>query len=66
MTTITINNPKIEEKYSKEELKNLILNFLESKLEDEAIELFQISVDDLSPEWKKAYDNRHNLNYVNL
>jgi len=66
MTTITINNSKIEKKYSKEELRTLILDFLESKLKEDSIELFEISVDDLSEEQKQKYENRKNVNYVNL
>jgi len=66
MTTITIDNPSIEEKYTKSELKLLVLNFLESRLKEDTIEMFEISIEDLTEEQLQKYNNRNNHNYINL
>ncbi|MDD3645788.1 MAG: type II toxin-antitoxin system RelB/DinJ family antitoxin [Candidatus Gracilibacteria bacterium] len=42
------------------------INLFKKELNEDAIELFQISADDLTPEQRDKYNNRHNLNYVNL
>lgn len=64
MTTITINDPKIEKMFSQSELQILVMEFLQEKLEEEDFNLHEISIDDLTSEQLKAYNNRNNLNYV--
>ncbi len=65
MTTITINNPEISKKYTDYEISLKLLNFLEIELKESSIELFEISINDLSEKSKKRLKNIENLNFVN-
>lgn len=65
MTTITIDNPNISEKYTDYEIKLKFLNFLENELKENSVELYEISVDSLSGNSKKRLENIDNLNFVN-
>ena len=53
MTTIIIDDPIIEEKYTKDELK------------EKDIDLYQISIDELSDKSKNRLKNIDKLNFVN-
>jgi len=66
MTTITINDPIIEKTYSKEELKELILNFINFDLKQNHINLHQISIENLSDKSKNRLENIDNLNFVDF
>ena len=63
MTTITINDPRIEKMFSKTELEALFMNFLQEKLEED-FNLYQISFDDLSLRSKERLENIDKLNFV--
>lgn len=56
MVTINIDDEKILSKYSHYELKLKFINFLRQEIKNENIELFWVSISDLDPETKKAYD----------
>jgi len=64
MTTITIDNPKIEEAYSSQEIKMEFMQFLEQELWEEKVELFEVSVDDLSECSQERLKNIDSLNFV--
>jgi len=66
MTTITINDPIIERMYTKNELKEIILNFIKFDLKQKKINLHQISVDDLPQKSKDRLKNIDNLNFVDF
>ena len=53
MTTLTVNNPKINNKY------------LEHELNDDKIELCEILVEDLPKNTKERLKNIDNLNFIN-
>jgi len=42
MTTITIDNPEIEEKYSEYEIKRKFLYFIQTEMKEEKVELYEI------------------------
>ena len=63
-TTFTIDDKKIEKKYSPSELKMKFLSFLKTEGMHSKIELFEVDYDDLSPEAKHAYDNRHKMKFI--
>jgi len=65
MTTFTINDPIIEQKYTNEDIKRKFLFFIQTELKEDNIDLYQISVDDLSEKSKKRLDNIDNLNFIN-
>lgn len=64
MTTITINNPIIEKKYSKDEIAHLFVYFLENKLKEDSVNLYQVSVSDLPEEVLESYKNMDNMNFI--
>jgi len=63
MTTITINNPVIEEKYTKEEIARLFVYFMETNLK-ENINLYEVSVSDIPKEVLESYKNIDNMNFI--
>jgi hypothetical protein len=64
MTTITINNPRIEKKYNKDEIAHLFVYFLENKLKEDSVDLYQVSVSDLPEDVLDSYDNIDNMNFI--
>ncbi|MFA6090602.1 MAG: hypothetical protein WC774_02395 [Candidatus Gracilibacteria bacterium] len=64
MATITIENPRIEQKYSAYEIQLKFLYFLEKELKEDAIELYQISVTDLPKNTKTRFDTIDTLNFI--
>lgn len=65
MTTITLDNPVIESKYSSYEIKMKFLSFLRTEIKEDKIELYQISVDDLPNNTRDRLNNIDSLNFVN-
>lgn len=64
MTTVTIDNPEIEQKYSAYEIQLKFLYFLEKELKEDWVELYQISVDNLPERTKTRLDNIDTLNFI--
>jgi len=64
MTTITIDNPTLENKYSAYEIKMKFISFLERDMKDENIDLYEISESNLSQNTQKRLKNINNLNFV--
>ncbi len=65
MTTITIDNPKVEKSYTAYEIKMKFVEFLEKDLKQEGINLYEISIDNLSEKSKNRLENIDKLNFVN-
>lgn len=63
MSTITIDNPKIQKNYTNSELRMKFLEFLESELSENTVNLYEISVEDLSESSAKRFENRDQLSY---
>lgn len=66
MTTITIDNQKLSEKYSQEELRVLVIDFLQSKLENESIDLFEVQVSDLDQNTQNAYNTMNTKKFIDF
>ncbi|MDP2091136.1 MAG: hypothetical protein Q8K30_06090 [Candidatus Gracilibacteria bacterium] len=64
MTTIVIDNPKIEKKYSDYEIKMKFIKFLEQDMKDDEIDLYEISESNLSENSKKRLKNIDSLNFI--
>lgn len=64
MTTITINNPQIEQKYTSFEIKQKFLFFIQKELKEEKIDLYEVSVSDLPEKVLETYDNFENINFI--
>ncbi len=64
MTTINIENSKLISKYSEYELKMKFLEFLEKENLDEKIDLYQISINDLSDESRKKLENLESTEFI--
>lgn len=64
MTTVIIDNPQIEQKYSAYEIQMKFLCFLEKELKEDRVELYQISVSDLPKKTKTRLDIIDTLNFV--
>ena len=64
MTTITIDNPEIEEKYSEYEIKRKFLYFIQTEMKEEKVELYEIWVNNLSETSKSRLKNINNLNFI--
>jgi len=62
MTTFTIDNPIIEEKYTSEEIKSKFLFFIQTELKEEKIDLYEVSV--MPDKVKKTYENFDEINFV--
>ncbi len=64
MTVITIDHPMIQQKYSSKELQTKFLDFLITEMWENTVNLYEISVDELSPKSKKKFEQRENLEFV--
>ncbi len=64
MTTIIIDNPKLEKKYSSYEIKMKFINFLEKDLKEDKIDLYEISEANLSKDTQKRLKKIDDLNFV--
>ena len=64
MTTITIDNPKIENKYSSSEIQMKFLQFLREEIGEENVELYEISVVDAPSEVQDAYKNIDDQDFI--
>ena len=64
MTTITLDNPEIEKKYTPYEIKLKFLNFLETELKEDKVELYEISVEDLPENVLNSYNNINNIKFI--
>ena len=63
--TITIDAPLIEQNYSQNEIKLKFLEFLKKDIKSDSVNLFQISINELSEENKEILKNIDTLNFVN-
>jgi len=64
MLTLTINNPLIESSYTQEELKMKFINFLNSHLKEDKIEMYEVSVENLPKKVSETYNNFDQINFV--
>jgi GTP cyclohydrolase FolE2 len=64
MTTIIIDNPKIEKKYSEYEIKMKFIKFLEKDMKNEKIDLYEISESNLSSSTQERLKNIDSLNFT--
>lgn len=64
MTTIVIDNPKIEKKYSDYEIKMKFIKFLEQDIKDDIINLSEISESNLSEKSKNILKKIDSLNFI--
>lgn len=64
MTTITLNDPIIEAKYTSYEIKLKFLDFIKKELKQDFIDLYEISVEDLPMKTKDRLKNINNLNFI--
>ena len=64
MTTITLDNPSIENKYSDYEIKMKFLSFLENDLKEDNVNLYEIAVDNLSVKSQEKLKNIDSLNFI--
>lgn len=64
MTTLTISNPEIENKYTSYEIKLKFIDFLKREMKEESVDLYEISVSDLSDDSKKRLENIDNLKFI--
>ena len=62
MTTFTISNPEIEEKYTADEIKSKFLFFIQSELKEESIDLYEVSV--LPDNVLETYNDFKNISFV--
>lgn len=64
MTTLKIEDPEIERKYSAYEIRLKFLSFLENELKEDHVELFQISFNDVPKKTRTRWDDINNLHFV--
>ena len=64
MTTIVIDNPKLQKKYSEYEMKMKFIKFLEEEMKDDSINLYEISESNLSQNTQKRLKNIDDLNFI--
>ena len=64
MTTIVIDNPKLEKKYSEYEIKMKFIKFLEEDMKNEWVDLYEISESNLSLKSKERLKNIDKLNFI--
>ncbi len=64
MTTIIIDNPKLEKMYSEYEIKMKFIKFLEVKIKDDSINLYEISESNLSKYTQERLKKIDNLNNI--
>lgn len=63
MTIIKIDEDAIISKYTSEEIKLKFIDFLRRDLKDDSVNLYQIEVENLPNDVKKAYDNIESMNF---
>jgi hypothetical protein len=64
MTTIIIDNPKLEKMYSEYEIKMKFIKFLEVEIKDDSINLYEISESNLSKYTQERLKKIDNLNFI--
>lgn len=64
MTTIIIDNSKIEENYSEYEIKMKFIEFLESEMWKNSIDLYEIYELNLSKKTQNRLSNIEKLNFI--
>ena len=64
MTTIVIDNPKLEKKYSEYEIKMKFIKFLEEDMKNEWVDLYEISESNLSLKSQERLKNIDKLNFI--
>lgn len=64
MTTIIIDNSKIEENYSEYEIKMKFIEFLESEMWKKSIDLYEICELNLSRKSQNRLNNIEKLNFI--
>ncbi|GEM_PF-6143341 len=64
MTTIVIDNPKLEKKYNDYELKMKFIKFMEEEMKEDSISLYEISESNLSKYTQNRLKNIDSLNFV--
>ena len=64
MTTIIIDNPKVEKKYSEYEIKMKFIKFLEEDMKNEWVDLYEISESNLSLKSQERLKNIDKLNFI--
>jgi hypothetical protein len=64
MTTFTIDNPVLEEKYTAYEIKRKFLYFIQTELKEESINLYEISLSDIPNKVLKTHDDFENINFI--
>ncbi len=65
MTTLTIDNPQIEKKYTTKELEMKFLVFMQQEVKEDSIELYQISSSNLSKRSQNRLKKIDTLNFTN-
>jgi hypothetical protein len=63
-TTFTIDDKKIEKKYTPYELKMQFLSFLREKDISETVQLYEIDIQDAPKDVQDAYRNIENMKFV--
>ena len=63
-TTFTIDDKKIEKKYSPYELKMQFLSFLREKDISETVQLYEIDIQDAPKDVQDAYRNIENMKFI--
>jgi hypothetical protein len=64
MTTIIIDNPQLEKKYSEYEMKMKFIEFLEKDIKENSVNLYEISENNLSETSQNKLKNINNLNFI--
>jgi hypothetical protein len=64
MTTIIIDNPKLEKKYTEYELKMKFIKFLEEEIKDDSVNLYEISDFNLSKYTQDRLKKIDNLKFI--
>lgn len=64
MTTIIIDNPQVEKKYSDYEIKMKFIKFLEEDMKDDSINLYEILESNLSKNTQDRLKNIDDLNFI--
>jgi hypothetical protein len=64
MTTIVVDSPKIEKKYSNYEIKMKFIEFLEQDMAKDKFDLYEITEQNLSQESQEKLAKIDTLNFV--
>ena len=64
MTTIIIDNPKLDKKYTEYELKMKFIKFLEEEMKEDSVNLYEISEFNLSKYTQNRLKNIDNLKFI--